>query len=153
MSTAPMGPSDAPIAATPAQMGGRRASRAIPWRLVSLLGRGGGFLLLFVGTLVDVVAGSYPADCFTSHCGGGASASVQYGILAARILWSVGAFALSGGAAIDLHFVLQGPEANGAEENARFLARRRTAFVLFLVGIAILFGLLITQSGAVAPAL
>ncbi|MGP8078314.1 MAG: hypothetical protein ACLQD8_06875 [Thermoplasmata archaeon] len=143
-----VGASDAPIAATPAQMSGmmgRSPSRPIPWRLLSLLGRGGGFLLLFVGTLVDVIAGSFPADCFTSHCSGSTSAGIQYAILFARILWTVGAFGLASGAGIELHFVLQNPEANGAEENARFLARRRAAFVLLLVGIAILFVLLLSE--------
>jgi hypothetical protein len=141
-------PADAPIAATPAQMSGMRgppAPRPIPWRLLSLLGRGGGFLLLFIGTLVDVIAGSFPADCFTSHCSGSTSAGIQYAILFSRILWTLGAFGLAAGAGIELHFILQHPDSDGAEENARFLARRRAAFVLLLVGIAILFVLLLSQ--------
>lgn len=149
----PSVPADAPIAATPAQMsgmGGRGASRPIPWRFLSLLGRGGGLLSLFVGTLVDVIAGSYPADCFTSHCSGSTSAGIQYAILAARLLWALGAFGLAAGGGIELHFIRRHPESSGPEENARFLADRRAAFVLFLVGIVILFVLVLTQGGAVA---
>lgn len=146
---------DAPIAATPAQMTGmmgRRSPRPIPWALLSLFGQGGGLVLLFVGTLVDVIAGSYPADCFTTHCSGSVSAGVQYAILVARILWTAGAFGIASGAGIQLHFVLHQPESSGAEENARFLASRRAAFCLLLVGIGILLTLLLTQGAAVAPA-
>jgi hypothetical protein len=149
------GPSDAPIAATPAQMGGMRgrgASRPIPWKFLSLLGRGGGVLLFFLGTLVDVIAGSFPADCFTSHCSGSTSAGIQYAILVSRLLWSIGAFGLSAGGGIELHFFLQNPESNGPEENARFLARRRAAFLFVFVGIGILLVLLLT-AGTTAPLL
>jgi len=147
--------SDAPIAATPAQMGGMRgrgASRPIPWKFLSLVGRGGGILLFFVGTLVDVIAGSYPADCFTSHCSGSTSAGIQYAILFSRILWSLGAFGLAAGGGIELHFLLQNPESNGPEENARFLARRRGAFAFVLIGVGVLLVLLLT-AGVAAPAL
>jgi hypothetical protein len=150
----PSAPADAPIAATPAQMPGMMGGRAappIPWSALSLLGRGGGVILLFVGTLVAVIAGSYPADCFTSHCSGSTSAGIQYAILAARILWAIGAFGIAAGAGIQLHFILQNPESNGPEENARFLAARRAAFFLLLVGIGILLALLLTQGTAVAP--
>ncbi|HTP54582.1 MAG TPA: hypothetical protein VML94_06475 [Thermoplasmata archaeon] len=150
------GPSDAPIAATPAQMGGmhggRGPSRPIPWKSLSLLGRGGGVLLFFVGTLVDVIAGSFPADCFTSHCSGSTSAGIQYAILFSRLLWTLGAFGLAAGGGIELHFFLQNPESNGPEENARYLARRRAAFAYIFLGIGILFVLLLS-TGSVAPAL
>lgn len=155
-STLPPVPADAPIAATVAQMSAppRGAGRRpIPWSFLSLLARGGGVLLVFVGTLIDVIAGSYPADCFTSHCGGSTSAGIQYGILAARLLWSIGAFGLSAGAGIELHFLQTSPEGPGPEENARYLARRRAAYGLLLVGIGVLLVLLLTQGGAVAPAL
>lgn len=148
--------SDAPIAATPAQMGGmmgRSSARPIPWRLLSFLGKGGGFLLLFIGTLVDVIAGSYPADCFTSHCSGSTSAGIQYAILASRILWSIGAFGLAAGAGIDLHFLQQNPESNSPEENARHLARRRAAFALVIAGIVILLVLTLTAGVVANPAI
>lgn len=146
-------PVNAPIAATPAQMArtsGAR-SRPVPWRLLSLVGRGVGLALLFVGTVVDVIAGTFPADCFTSTCTTSTSAGIQYAILAARLLWAIGAFGLAAGAGIQLHFVLHSPETDGAEENARFLAARRAAFVLLLVGIGILLVILLTDSAAVAP--
>ncbi|HTP55104.1 MAG TPA: hypothetical protein VML53_00345 [Thermoplasmata archaeon] len=156
MSVSPSVPSDAPIAATPAQMPGlmgAKPTRPIPWRFLSLLGRGGGLVLLFVGTLIEVIGGSFPADCFTSHCSGSTSAGIQYAILAARLLWAIGAFGLAAGAGIELQFIEQGPESNGPEENARFLARRRADLLVLLVGVGILLALLITQPTAVAPAL
>jgi hypothetical protein len=152
MSATPMS-ADTPIAATPAQMTGGLGlghPRSIPWAMLSLLGRAGGLLLLFVGTLVDIIAGSTPADCFTSHCGANISADIQYAILVSRLLWAIGAFGLAAGAGIKLHFLLREPETNGADENARFLARRRGEFLLFLAGVGILFVLLLTQTGAVA---
>ena len=147
-------PANAPIAATPAQMTsviGPRTPRPVPWRLVSDIGRGMGLLLVFVGTLVDVIGGTYPADCFTSTCTTSTAAGLQYAILAARILWALGAFGLSAGAAVQLHFVLIAPESETAEENARYLAARRAAFVVFLVGIGILLALLLTDGSAIAP--
>jgi len=126
----------------------------VPWILLSVVGRGGGLVLLFVGTIVDIIAGSFPADCFTSHCSGSTSAGIQYAILAARLLWAIGAFGLATGAGIQLHFVLHEPEGSSPEENERFLAARRAALIVLLVGIGILLALLLTQSTAVAnPAL
>lgn len=149
-------PADAPIAATPAQISGMRGrgpGQPIPWPLLSLVGRGGGLLLFFLGTLVAVIGGSFPADCFTSTCSGSTSAGIQYAILVTRLFWSLGAFGLAAGAAIELHFVLRGPEEAGPEANARFLAARRSAFVLVLVGIGVLLALVLSQGGAIAPPL
>ncbi len=146
---------DAPIAATVAQMTGataRPTPRPIPWTFLSLVGRGGGVLLLFVGTLVLVIGGGYPAGCFTSTCGGGVFSGVEYAILTARILWAIGAFGLSAGAGIELHFVLHSPRSDSSEEHERFLAQRRAAFVLLLVGVGILVVLLVTEPLAVATA-
>jgi hypothetical protein len=147
-------PANAPIAATPAQMTAilrPRSTRPVPWRMLSEVGRGLGLVLLFVGTLVDVIGGTYPADCFTSTCTGSTAAGVQYAILTARILWSLGAFGLSAGAAVQLHFVLTGPDSDTTEENARYLAARRAAFLTFLVGIGILLAILLTDGTAIAP--
>lgn len=146
---------NAPIAATPAQMGrmGGPRSRPVPWRLLSLVGRAGGLLLLFVGTLVDVIAGTFPADCFTSTCTTSTSAGIQYAILTARLFWVIGAFGLAAGSGIQLHFILHSPESEGAEENARFLAARRGAYTMLLVAIGILLVILLTDGLAVAPRL
>jgi len=146
-------PVNAPIAATPAQMSRTSSprTRPVPWRLLSLVGRGVGLALLFVGTLVDVIGGTFPADCYTSACTPSTSAGIQYAILAARLLWAIGAFGIAAGAGIQLHFVLHTPETDGAEENARFLASRRAAFTLLLVGIGILLVILLTDQVALAP--
>jgi multisubunit Na+/H+ antiporter MnhB subunit len=156
LSVSPRSSSDAPIAATPAQfdgMMGRGRSRSIPWKLLSFLGEAGGFILLFVGTLVAVIAGSFPADCFTTHCTASTSAGIQNAILASRILWSLGAFGLAGGAGIELQFLLQNPESNSPQENDRYLARRRAAFVMLLFGIGVLFVLTLTAGIAANPAI
>jgi hypothetical protein len=125
----------------------------ISWHNAALFAKGGGLVLLFVGTLVSVLFGSFPADCFTMTCTGSTSAGVQYGILLARLLWTFGAFGLAIGAGIQRQFVLNGPPPESTEAGARFLADRRTEFWLMLAGIGILLVLLLTQPGAVAPAL
>jgi hypothetical protein len=145
--------STGPIAAAPTQIPGMmsQAPRPMPWAFLALIGRMLGLLLLFVGTLVAVIFASPPADCFTSTCGNGVSAGLQYGILTARLLWTFGAAFLLAGSAIKLHFVLGEPTSDGPEGNARYLALRRTETVLILVALGILFVLLLTASTAVAP--
>jgi hypothetical protein len=127
--------------------------RAVPWSLVANLGRAAGLLLLFLGTLVAVLFASFPADCFTMTCTGSDAASVQYGILASRLLWTFGAFGLAGGAAIKLHFLLDEPGTDSPEATRRYLARRRSEFLLLLVGVAILLLLLLTAGTTISPAL
>ncbi len=143
------------IAAAPAQVSrvGGLDPHPISWHTLALLAKGGGLVLLFVGTIVSVLFGSFPADCFTMTCSGSTSAGVQYGILLARLLWTFGAFGLTVGAGIQRQFVLNGPPPESAEAGAKFHADRRSEFWLMLAGIGILLVLLLTQSGALAPAL
>lgn len=141
-----------PIAAAPTQMPGMMGSagsRPIPWAVLSLWGRFVGLVLLFLGTLVAVLFASVPADCYTSTCGTGVAASVQYGILASRLLWTLGAGALVAAAAAKIHFILPEPSSDGPEANARFLAQRRGEMVLLLVGVLILLVLLLTAGTAI----
>jgi uncharacterized membrane protein SpoIIM required for sporulation len=108
--------------------------------------------LIFLGTLVAVVFGSFPANCFTSACSTSTSASIQYGILASRILWTLGVFGIAVGAALKLQFVLLEPSSNSSESNARHIDRRRAELYLLIVSIVILLVLTLVQ-GAVAPLL
>ncbi len=142
------------IAAAPAQISrlGGMDSRRIPWHTLALLGKCLGLVLLFVGTLVAVLFGSFPADCFTSTCGAGVRAGVQYGILLSRLLWTFGAFGLALGAGIQRQFVLNGPTSETGESGARYLQDRATEFWLLLASIGILLLLLLSQTGAIAPA-
>jgi len=128
-------------------------SRTVPWSQLATASRGVGLLLLFLGTLVAVLFASFPADCFTMTCTGNDAASVQYGILASRLLWTLGAFGLVAGAALKLHYVLEEPRADGPEATQRYIAHHRADFLLLLVGIAILLLLLLTAQTAISPAL
>ncbi len=147
------GSGGAPIAAAPSQVSrlGGFDPHPVAWSTIAALAKGGGLVLLFVGTLVMVLFGSYPASCFTSACSTSTSAGLQYSILFSRILWTVGAFAIAAGAGIQRQFVLNGPTPEGSEASARFLADRRTEFVLFLFGIVLLLVLLLSETSAIAP--
>ncbi len=129
------------IAGVPAQVSGpfgQHPGRPVPWGIVAVAAQGAGLVMLFLGTLIMVVFGSTPADCFTSTCSTSTAAGVQYGILAAGIFWTVGAFGIAVGSAIKLQFTLLDPGSNTAEATARYLDRRRAELVLLILAIVIL---------------
>jgi hypothetical protein len=121
-----------------------------PWAFLAFASQGIGLLLVFVGTLVMVVAGSVPANCFTSTCNiGNTDQGIAYGIETARLLWTLGLFAIAGGAGIRLQFF--GPSTTTAtqtpESTRIYLARRRGEFVILVVSIVLLFVLLVWSTG------
>ncbi|MGA8664146.1 MAG: hypothetical protein WB809_03640 [Thermoplasmata archaeon] len=122
-----------------------------PWAFLAMLGQGIGLLLLFVGTLVVVVAGSFPADCFTTTCGTSTAQGVAYGVETARLLWTLGLFGIAAGAGIRLQFVNANALPTTSDETRIYLARRRGEFVILVVSILLLFGLLL-WSTATLPA-
>jgi len=109
-----------------------------------------GFILLFVGTLV-VVAYSVPGGaCFTPPPNNGTPACATgttwnqgewTGVMAARILWTIGLFFIGLGAGMKIHFNLQAPQ-NGTPELYQFVAKERfynglmlmlTIFLMFVL--------------------
>jgi len=125
-----------------------------PWAFLAMLGQGMGLLLLFVGTLVMVLVGSNPADCFTAAppCAGSTAQSVAYGIETARLLWTIGLFGIAAGAGLRLQIVNAHPLPTTPEETRIYLARRRGEFVILVVAILLLFAILIWSTAAL-PAL
>ena len=121
-----------------------------PWALLAMVSQAIGLLLLFIGTLVIVVAGSTPADCFTSTCGTSVGQNVAYGIETARLLWTIGLFGLAAGAGLRLQVVNVHPTGTTPEETRLFLARRRGEFILLIVSILLLF-LVLVWSAAPLP--
>lgn len=143
----------APIAAVPTQIPGvmgRGMPRSVPWAMVGTIARGGGLLFLFLGTLIVVLFGSVPADCFTSTCTGNTAASVEYGILTGHLFWAIGAFGLIVGSGVRLRYVLGEPSSDGAETNSRFIAARRLEVLLLIVGIVLLLVITLDSTAILA---
>ncbi len=121
-----------------------------PWAFLAMLGQGIGLLLVFVGTLIMVVAGSNPADCFTANpaCGASTAQGVAYGIETARLLWTLGLFGIAAGAGIRLQIVGATSLPTTPEQTRIYLARRRGEFVILVVSIVLLFILLVWSAAA-----
>jgi hypothetical protein len=119
-----------------------------PWTVLALFGQAIGLLLLFVGTLVVVVAGGFPADCFTTTCTTSTAQGVAYGIETARILWVIGLFGIAAGAGLRLQFQAPPASPSTPEETRVYLARRRGEFVILVISILLLFGLLLWSAAA-----
>jgi len=120
------------------------------WSVLAMLGQGIGLLLLFIGTLIVVVAGSYPADCFTQipACGASTAQGVAYGIETARLLWTLGLFGIAAGAGLRLQIVNVHPLPTTSDETRVYLARRRGEFVILVVALVLLFVLLVWSTAA-----
>lgn len=146
----------APVAAGP-KLSERFSPESIaargPWNFLALLAQGLGLILLFVGTLVVVVFGSYPADCFTSTCAyGSLDQGIAYGIETARLLWTLGLFGIAAGAGIRLQFTTPNPAPTTPEGTRMYLARRRGEFVILVIAIVLLFLLLLFSTGSFVTA-
>ena len=133
------------------------AAAATPnyWPLIAFWGRVIGFILLFVGTLVQVIWGSYPASCVNGATGCTAGNLTSYlqgdanAILTSGILWALGLFFLGSGAGIKLHWVLKRPPAQAsAEELSAWVADRRLNGILVLVTVVLLFAVLVYYHGS-----
>jgi len=104
------------------------ASRGIPWPMLSFISRILGFVLLFVGTIVEVAGASIGGGCVTdpTSCGTNYLAGILNYIIVGKILWVLGLFFLGAGAGIKIHWGLQMP-ASGKPEDVRYVAWDRLA--------------------------
>lgn len=107
--------------------------------------RAGGFLLLFVGTLVAIAGATPGGGCVTNagSCGNGFFGQALDAILVAKILWVLGLGALGAGAGIKLHWDLKLPVNPTTDETNWLLAARRQNWWLLVISILLLAGLLV----------
>jgi hypothetical protein len=122
------------------------------WPFLGFWLRAGGFLLLFLGTLVAIVGATPGGSCYTGVCGGYVGQAAN-AILAAKILWTLGLGALGAGAGIRLHWGLRMPMSSSSEETAWVMAARRTNWWLLVMSVVLmlllfLLSMLILGSGA-----
>lgn len=120
-----------------------------PWPLLALWSRIIGFVLLFVGTVLEIAFASVPGSCFTSPstCGSWLVGAAN-GIIAGKILWAIGLGALGAGAGIKLHWGLKMPTTGRTDDVTWALADRRLNGLLFLVSIILLAILLFSVNAA-----
>jgi hypothetical protein len=120
-----------------------------PWSFLAFLAQAVGLVLVFVGTLVVVVAGAFPADCL-GGCTVTTGQGVLYGLETARILWTLGLFGIAGGAGIRLQFQVPNPLPTTPEATRIYLARRRGEFAILVIALLLLFVILLTAAFSVA---
>jgi hypothetical protein len=124
--------------------------------LVSFICRAGGYLLLFIGTLIAVIAVSVPGGCYTtptpSYCGATFASSAASWFIAAKILAALGLAGLGFGSALKMHYSLRMPQTGHAEEVAFVTQERRVHGIVFVVSVVLLFVLIVVANlGVVVP--
>ncbi len=120
------------------------------WDMWAFLLRFIGFLLIAVGAIVDVAAGTPGGSLYNSPSASTYNNAVQgwaNGVLAARLLVALGALALGTGAGIKLRFVLRAPVGAASEQFAWVLIERLVNYVILGFSIVVLLWLLM-QVGA-----
>jgi hypothetical protein len=149
-------PPAAPPAPPPMWMPVAPAGTPNYWPLIAFWGRTIGFILLFIGTLVQVIWGSFPASCVTGATGCSAGNLTTYwqndanAILVSGIFWSLGLFFLGSGAGIKLHLVLKRPPSQSQEELTAWIADRRLNGILVILSIVLLLVLLLSYHGVLS---
>ena len=115
------------------------------WPFLGFWLRAGGFVFLFLGTLIAIVGATPGGGCVTSpgSCGTGFLGQAFNSILAAKILWVLGLGALGAGAGIRLHWGIRMPANATADEVAWLLGARRANWVLLVISILLLLALLV----------
>ena len=108
-----------------------------------------GFVVLFVGVLVAIVAVSTPGSfytnpCTTVSCGQNMAAGFANGVIAAKLLFAIGLFMVGAGAGLKLHWGLRAPATGHSDEQAWILADRRFNGLLFILTVILLAILLLT---------
>jgi hypothetical protein len=124
--------------------------------LIAFWGRTIGFILLFIGTLVQVIWGSFPASCVTGATGCSAGnlttyyQSVANAILISGLLWTLGLFFLGSGAGLKLHWVLKQPAGQSQQELTAWVADRRLNGALVILSIVLLMVILLFYHGNIS---
>jgi hypothetical protein len=148
-----------PAAPPPAMASGMKMSMPkLPWTSLEFLAKAGGFLLIFIGTLVAALFVSYPASCVpATSCSTGTVQGLLNAFVAARVLWTLGVFGIGVGAGLKLLQINQAAESGSVPEDRMtwLLRQRRSNGVLFIVAL-ILFAFLlwtVTAIPGTAPTL
>jgi hypothetical protein len=105
-------------------------------------GRVLGFALIFLGTLIAVVAGSIPADCFSTGGCSGFGGTWAWASLIGSTLWVIGLFFLGGSSGLQLLRGLHAPTGGSPEEYRWVLTERWFNFLTVLASIVLLWFLL-----------
>jgi hypothetical protein len=114
----------------------RLESLAVAW------GRILGFLILFVGTLIAVAAGSVEASCFSSGGCSGFDGNWAWAAVLGRVLWTVGLFFLGGSSGLQLMYGLKAPTGGTPEEYRWVRGERWFNFIVLVLSLLLLFVLL-----------
>ncbi|MFZ0891658.1 MAG: hypothetical protein WAN77_04555 [Thermoplasmata archaeon] len=117
----------------------------LPWTSLEFLAKAGGFLLIFIGTLVAVLFVSIPASCVgTGGCGTGTLQGLLNAFIAARVLWTIGVFGIGAGAGLKLLQINQAAESGSVPEDKMpwLMRQRRSNGVLFILSL-LLFAFLL----------
>ena len=117
------------------------------WSFLGFWLRAIGFLLLFLGTLVVVVAATPGGGCFTSlgSCGTGFLGQAANGVYAAKLLWVLGLGGIGAGAGIRLHWGLRSSRDQAPEELQLIAASRKANWTAVILSIVLLLVLTLTS--------
>jgi hypothetical protein len=118
--------------------------------LLVLGGRIVGFVLIFLGTIIEVLASSVPGGCFTQagSCTSNFLAQVANGIIVGKALWVVGLFCLGGASGMRLAMPGGNASTPKGDEVPWAMHRRRLNALVLLVSILLMFVILITVNAA-----
>jgi len=127
-------------------------SRTDMRHLLVLGGRALGFVLIFLGTIIEVVASSVPGGCFTQagSCTTNFLAQVANGIIVGKALWVVGLFCIGGASGIRLAWPGGGSSTPKGDDVPWAIHRRRLNAMIVVLSIVLMFVLLLTVN-AVPP--
>jgi hypothetical protein len=118
----------------------------LPWTSLEFLAKAGGFLLIFIGTLVAVLFVSIPGSCVggANPCSQSTVQGLYNAFIAARVLWTIGVFGIGVGAGLKLLQINQVAESGSIPEDRMswLLRQRRANGVLFIVAL-LLFAFLL----------
>ena len=125
------------------------------WSFLAFWMRAIGFLLVFLGTLIAVVATTPGGGCFTSpgSCGTGFLGQAANGAYAAKLLWVLGLGAIGAGAGIRLHWGLRASRDQSPEELQLVAASRRANWIVIVLSIVLLLTLLLVSGALLFPAI
>ncbi len=140
-----------PAPPPPASSGMKMMMPKLPFTSLEFLAKAGGFLLIFIGTLIAVLFVSIPASCVgAGGCGMSTYQSLLNAFIAARVLWTIGVFGIGIGAGLKLLQINQMAESGSYPEDKMswFMRQRRSNGVLFILSL-LLFAFLLWTVTAV----
>lgn len=123
-----------------------QTSRTDMRHLLVLGGRLVGFVLIFLGTLIEVLASSVPGGCFTQagSCTTNFYAQVVNGIIVGKALWVFGLFCIGGASGIRLAWPGGSTSPPKGDEVPWAIHRRRINATMVILSILLMFWILMT---------